>query len=117
MVVDCIKFRVHFKEKVVGKDTKLRMGEARNIILALKECGSSRIVRHLDPERYLQTVGAAADLYRATDDESLKRQRLVFHTPRQVSTETNGTPHFSFGAPEKRVHYKPMIQSKKVKFS
>lgn len=114
MVVDCIKFRVHFKEKVVGKDTKLRMGEARNIILALKECGSSRIVRHLDPERYLQTVGAAADLYRATDDESLKRQRLVFHTPRQVSTETNGTPHFSFGAPEKRVHYKPMIQSKKA---
>ncbi|CDO92098.1 unnamed protein product [Kluyveromyces dobzhanskii CBS 2104] len=90
------------------------MGDIRNIIQALKDCGTSRVVKHLEPERYLQSISAAKDLYQRKDEESLKRQELVFHTPRQVTTESKGIPHFSFGVPEKRPHYKFMAQSKRA---
>ncbi|QEU62159.1 Fmp40 [Kluyveromyces lactis] len=90
------------------------MADFRNIMQVLKECGTSRVVKHLEPERYLQSVGAAKELYQNKDEESMKRQKLVFHTPRPVTTENNGVPHFSFGVPEERPHYKFMAHSKKA---
>lgn len=87
------------------------MGDPRTIFQVLKECGTSRVVKHLEPERYLQSISAANELYQSNTEDSLKRKLLVFHTPRTVTAADGSTPHFSFGVPERRPYYKFMLQS------
>lgn len=87
------------------------MSECRSIVQVLKECGTSRIVKCLEPDRFLPSAGMAKDLYESQDAESAERKVAIFHTPRPVQADNGHTPHFSFVAPEKRPFYKFMVHS------
>lgn len=83
------------------------MPEARTVLVALKESGTSRFVQKLLSDQLVPSVGKAIEIEERQDEEE---HRKVFHTPRLVSQRA----HFAYTVSEKRPHYKPLLTSKKA---
>ncbi|CUS23156.1 LAQU0S08e03356g1_1 [Lachancea quebecensis] len=83
------------------------MTEARTVLAALKESGTSRFVQKLLSDQLVPSAGKAIEVEERQDEEE---RRKVFHTPRLVSQRA----HFAYTVPEKRPHYKPLLTSKKA---
>ncbi|QLL32883.1 hypothetical protein HG536_0D04050 [Torulaspora globosa] len=80
-----------------------------NILNVLKESGTSRVIRSLTPDATIPTISRALEVAEEpeNEEERTKLREKVFHTPRIVS---NGS-HFAFTLPEKRPHYRTLVQS------
>ncbi|SCU93155.1 LADA_0G01618g1_1 [Lachancea dasiensis] len=83
------------------------MTEARGVLGALKESGSSRFTQKLFPDVLVPTVARAIELNEIGDETERQKK---FHTPRMVSQSA----HFTYTVPEARPHYKPIITSSKA---
>ena len=84
------------------------MSEGRTIIKALKESGSSKLIRRLVADQMVPSVTAATSAVELDDErEALELHKKVFYTPRIVSLGS----HFAYTLPEKRELYRPLVTS------
>ncbi|AET37923.1 Fmp40p Ecym_2172 [Eremothecium cymbalariae DBVPG len=82
------------------------MADTRRILQALKECGTSSVIRYLTADHAIPTVSQGITVYLSKD----AKMKSPFHTPRIVK---NGDrcPHYAYVVPEVRRHYKPLLFS------
>ncbi|SCU93288.1 LANO_0E03488g1_1 [Lachancea nothofagi CBS 11611] len=83
------------------------MSEARTVLGALKESGTSKFAQKLFSDNLVPSVTKAIEL---NDSEEENERRKKFHTPRMVSQGA----HFAYTVPEPRPHYKPLFSSRKA---
>ncbi|AAS53251.2 AFL123Wp [Eremothecium gossypii ATCC 10895] len=85
------------------------MTEARGILQALRDCGTSTVVRYLVPDYAVPSVAKAVALHKGTEPGAAE----AFHRPRLVRNG-DGVPHFAFVVPEERGEYRTLVQSERA---
>ena len=83
------------------------MSEARTVLGALCESGTSKFAQKLFADQLVPSVSKAIEIEERGDEEECRK---LFQTPRLVSQRA----HFAYNIPEKRPHYKPLLTSSKA---
>ncbi|AGO13038.1 AaceriAFL123Wp [[Ashbya] aceris (nom. inval.)] len=84
------------------------MTEARGILQALRDCGTSTVVRYLVPDYAVPSVAKAVALHKGAEPGAAE----AFHRPRMVRSG-DSVPHFAFVVPEARGEYRTLLQSER----